>query len=76
MILNPKANILIDDDGHALLAEFDLANFADTTPATSSIHQGSAVAWIAPKLLCPEALGSHSSEPSYVSNIYSYVSVC
>ncbi|KAJ7202051.1 kinase-like domain-containing protein [Mycena pura] len=58
-------NILIDDDGHARLADFGLASYANST-AHSSMRSG-CFRWMAPELLSP---GSH--EFRRTSDVYAF----
>ncbi|KZT27465.1 kinase-like protein, partial [Neolentinus lepideus HHB14362 ss-1] len=66
-------NILIDDDGHARLADFGLASIADQTKAytSTSARRGSAK-WMAPELHFPS---SHFRRTP-ASDIYAYGCVC
>ncbi|KAJ7700552.1 kinase-like domain-containing protein, partial [Mycena metata] len=49
--VSPSNNILVDGEGHAQLADFGLACYADAT-TKSSVRRGS-VKWMAPELLQP-----------------------
>ncbi|KAG6820841.1 hypothetical protein H0H93_010668 [Arthromyces matolae] len=48
------ANILADNDWHAVLSDFGLTVFGDATVATHSSNPHGAVRWMAPELLNPE----------------------
>ncbi|KAK7052443.1 hypothetical protein R3P38DRAFT_2860354 [Favolaschia claudopus] len=67
-------NVLIDDDGHARLADFGLASWADAT-AYSSAHAGS-TRWQAPELLSPDSLHSPKIIGTYASDVYAFACVC
>ncbi|KAG6854562.1 hypothetical protein C0991_004898 [Blastosporella zonata] len=54
MCLSPKANILADNDWHAVLSDFGLTVFGDATVATHSSNPHGSVRWMAPELLNPE----------------------
>ena len=68
-----KANILVDNDGHAQLAEFGLlAIISDFThPATSSSSEGGdTVRWMSPELLDPDRFDLASGRPTKKSDCY------
>ncbi|OSX62034.1 hypothetical protein POSPLADRAFT_1046501 [Postia placenta MAD-698-R-SB12] len=72
-----QANILIDDQGHALLADFGLAalmrDFTSTqTTSTTQHHHGKGTTrWMAPELLNPELFGTLSRHTEK-SDIYAF----
>jgi len=68
-----KANILIDPNGHARLADFGLltiisdpANFL----SSSSYAQGGTVRWMGPELIAPQRFGLKKSRPTKSSDCY------
>ena len=71
--LSFKANILIDETGHACLADFGLltiisdpANFL----SSSSYSQGGTVRWISPELIDPQRFGLEKSRRTISSDCY------
>ncbi|KAF8194861.1 kinase-like domain-containing protein, partial [Mycena galopus ATCC 62051] len=68
------ANILLDDRGHALLADFGLAVVTDSPLA--STNRGGSLRWMAPELLHPESYGFKEFQRTFASDIYSFACVC
>ena len=68
-----KANILIDQSGHARLADFGLLTvISDPTYATASsskVNSGT-VPWMSPELLYPERYDLKDSQPTKESDYY------
>ncbi|KAF9779225.1 kinase-like domain-containing protein [Thelephora terrestris] len=67
------ANILIDQDGRARLADFGLLTFlSDPTyfTASSSVVKGGTMRWMSPELLYPEKFGLDHSCPAKESDCY------
>lgn len=70
-----KANILVDDDGHARLADFGLTFFADATVATHSTrNRGGSLRWMSPELHNP-ALFGFPFQRTCPSDIYAFACV-
>ena len=68
-----KANILIDKDGHARLADFGLLTIvSDSTHSTtsSSSQSGGTTRWMSPELLDPDRFGFKNSQPTKESDCY------
>ena len=68
-----KANILIDKDGHARLADFGLLTIvSDSTHSTTSSSSKSAgtTRWMSPELLDPDRFGFKNSRPTKQSDCY------
>ena len=68
-----KANILIDQTGRALLADFGLLTIiSDPTNglSSSSSMQGGSVRWMSPELLDPQRFGLEKSRPTTSSDCY------
>jgi len=68
-----KANILIDQTGHARLADFGLLTvISDSTNllASSSYTQGGTARWMSPELIAPQRFGFESSRPTKSSDCY------
>ena len=68
-----KANILIDENGHALLSDFGLlAIIPDTTNIVSSnsFSQAGTHRWMSPELLYPERFGLEHCLPTEPSDCY------
>ena len=71
-------NVLVDDLGHARLADFGLANLADskaTTIATSFDGKGS-IRWQAPELFTSGRTKSVHCGPTLSTDIYSFACLC
>ncbi|KAJ7044734.1 kinase-like domain-containing protein [Mycena alexandri] len=68
------ANILLDDEGHARLADFGLTTFADGPLAPTK--RGGSTRWMAPELLDPESCGLEVFQRTFASDIYSFACVC
>lgn len=69
---DPKANILIDNVGHARLSGFGLlAIVSDRSAIPSSVITGSPVRWMSPELLSPEKFGLKGGHPTKESDCYS-----
>ncbi|KAJ7471199.1 kinase-like domain-containing protein [Mycena galericulata] len=68
------ANILIDDQGHARLADFGLTVFADGPLAPT--NRGGSTRWMAPELLDPESCGLEVFQRTFATDIYSFGCVC
>jgi len=68
-----KANILIDQDGQARLADFGLLTFiSDPTNfmALASYVIGGTTRWMSPELLNPDLFGFEDSQPTKESDCY------
>ncbi|KAF4569714.1 hypothetical protein EYR40_008693 [Pleurotus pulmonarius] len=69
------ANILVDDEGNARIADFGLAVLTDMSTQTSSTYPGS-VRWMAPELLYPASQGYEKFQRTRSSDVYSFACVC
>ena len=72
-VLSMKANILIDQDGHARLADFGLLTIiSDHTyfNTSSSALTGGTTRWMSPELLDPEQFGLDHGRPTKESDCY------
>ena len=68
-----KANILIDQTGHARLADFGLLTIiseATDLVSSSSLMQGGTIRWMGPELLNPQRFGFENSRPTRHSDCY------
>ena len=69
-----KDNVLVDQDGHARLADFGLLTFVSdpTNPTTASTvkHFGGTRRWMSPELLYPQKFGFEQSRPTKKSDCY------
>ena len=64
-------NILIDNDGNARLAGFDLVTVAsEQSIVASSPRADGAVPWMSPELLHPGKFGLENSHPTVQSDLY------
>ena len=70
-----KANILIDDTGHARIADFGLLTIiSDPTNVlpSSSYTQGGTARWMGPELIDPQHFGLENSRPTKSSDCYAF----
>jgi len=67
-----KANILIDQSGHARLADFGLLTIVSDSnfPTTSSVATGGTTRWMSPELLDPDRFGLVDSRSTKESDCY------
>ena len=73
-----KANILVDQSGHALLADFGfLAVVSDPANPTvsSSYTAGGTIRWMSPELLLPDKAGLEGNRPTKQSDCYALAMV-
>ena len=68
-----KLNVLVDDSGHARLADFGLLTIL-SDPAngltSSSLTQGGTARWMGPELFTPQRFGLENSRPTRASDCY------
>ena len=68
---HPKANILIDRTGRAVLADFGLVTLIpDQSTLLSTYPEGGTVQWMSPELLDPEQFGLSNGWPTMESDCY------
>ena len=71
-----KANILIDSDHHARLADFWGPNFvsdrANPTASNSTANTGGTIRWMGPELLHPQKFGLEDGRPTKESDYYAF----
>lgn len=68
-----QLNILINSDGHAVIADFGLGAVLSTNSfATIAESGGGTERWMAPELLDPEQYGFSHCSPSKESDIYAF----
>ena len=66
-----KANILINQSGHACLADFSLLTIvAEQSTIISSCVEGGTIQWMSPELIYPEVFGLKKSIPTKESDCY------
>jgi len=73
-----KANILIDQIGHARIADFGLLTIiSDPTNVlpSSSYAQGGTARWMSPELIDPQRFGLENSRPTKSSDCYAFAMV-
>ncbi|KAK7055182.1 kinase-like protein [Favolaschia claudopus] len=68
------ANILIQGNGTACLADFGLSNFSDVTTSLST-NRGGSVYWMAPELLDPDQFESEFTRTP-ATDVYAFGCVC
>ncbi|KAF9642287.1 kinase-like protein [Thelephora ganbajun] len=65
------ANILIDDNGRACLADFGLLTIISDEPTVASTTIGTTIVqWASPELLVPDQFGLKESNPTKASDCY------
>ena len=65
-----KANVLIDEDGHARLADFGLLTIVSDSTTSSSSRSAGTTRWMSPELLDPDRFGFKNSRPTKESDCY------
>jgi serine/threonine protein kinase len=73
LIFPVKANILIDQTGHARLSDFGLLTIITdpTNLLTSTTYsQGGSARWMSPELIDPQPFGLENSRPTEFSDCY------
>ncbi|KAF7329029.1 RBR-type E3 ubiquitin transferase [Mycena venus] len=68
------ANILINDDGSACLADFGLSRFSDATSLMST-NRGGSLYWMAPELIDPGRFGYQFTRTP-ATDVYAFGCVC
>lgn len=72
VLIEAQANILMNNDNRAVLADFGLAVLS-AVPATTMATTGVGTPrWMAPELLVPEEYGLAHSNPSKQSDVYAF----
>lgn len=71
-----QANILIDDDHNARLADVGVIEITDQARDYPVLDPCGTAAWQAPERLDPEEFGLQSANPTSASDIYAFGSVC
>jgi len=70
-LTRPEANILIDQDGHARLADFSLLTIAlDQSTIISTWMEGGTIPWMSPELLDPQSFNLDATRPTKESDYY------
>ncbi|KAF9785327.1 kinase-like domain-containing protein [Thelephora terrestris] len=64
------ANIVIDQTGNALLADFGLLTIVSNMANSSPPAQGGTTRWMSPELIYPEQYGFETSRPTVSSDCY------
>ncbi|KAJ7288955.1 kinase-like domain-containing protein [Mycena rebaudengoi] len=66
------ANILINDQWRACLADFGLTSFSDATTTALSSNRAGSVRWMAPELLDPGRFGHNQFSRTPASDVYAF----
>ena len=67
----PKANILINQNGHACLADFSLVTIASDPKIVTPLYTaGGMLQWMSPELIDPESFNLTESRPTKESDCY------
>ncbi|KAJ7279128.1 kinase-like domain-containing protein [Mycena rebaudengoi] len=70
------ANILINDEWSACLADFGLTSLSDTTTATHTSNRAGSIRWMAPELIDPDRFGHRQFTRTPASDVYAFGCVC
>ncbi|KAJ7286749.1 kinase-like domain-containing protein [Mycena rebaudengoi] len=70
------ANILINAEWSACLADFDLTSFSDATTTALSSNRAGSVRWMAPELLDPGHFDHNQFSRTPASDVYAFGCVC
>ena len=73
MSFSLKANILVDESGHARIADFGLLTIVSDpvySAASSSVMNAGTIRWMSPELLYPEHFNLKESRPTNASDCY------
>ena len=68
----PKANILVNNHGHACWIDFDLLTIVAEKAGITSANAGGTIRWMSPELFDPKAFGLTDSRPTRESDCYSF----
>ncbi|KAF7373451.1 Kinase-like protein [Mycena sanguinolenta] len=68
------ANVLVNEDWSACLADFGLSNFADATSSMTT-NRGGSLYWMAPELIDPDRFGLQFARTS-ATDVYAFGCVC
>ncbi|KAJ7772980.1 hypothetical protein DFH07DRAFT_148774 [Mycena maculata] len=69
------ANILINQDWNACLADFGLSSFSNTTTSMHTSNRSGSIYWMAPELITPERFGLKFARTP-ASDVYAFGCVC
>ncbi|KAJ7269790.1 kinase-like domain-containing protein, partial [Mycena rebaudengoi] len=70
------ANILINDEWSACLADFGLTSLSDATTATHTSNRAGSIRWMAPELIAPDRFGNGRFTRTPASDVYAFGCVC
>lgn len=74
-----QANVLVDDQGQAKIADFGLARIVDSQASTvgrTSLKGRGSIRWQAPELLDPKRFQGELCRTTKESDVYAFASVC
>ena len=67
-----KENILINDTGHACLADFGLLTIATDVTCSNTFLEGGSYRWMSPELFFPKEFGLKDPRPTESSDCYAF----
>lgn len=74
-LMDYQANILVNNDWTACLADFGLSVFTDPVSTLSSRERAGSIYWMAPELIHPEQFGCKFAQTT-ATDVYAFGCIC